>query len=67
MTIKTEKKPKSPYQRYGKTPYRYSTAYYAWRAAIGDHITKGKSRTEADRLGDIHWAQVRRGQFAEAT
>ena len=45
----TEKKAKSPYQRYGKTPYRYSADYYAWRAAAirGD-------KNEAERIGRVH-------------
>lgn len=27
-------KARSPYARYGKTPYRYSDAYAAWRRAL---------------------------------
>ena len=34
---------RSPYQRYGKTPYRYSPAYYAWRR---QHVSK---QAEAER------------------
>ena len=33
----------SPYQRYGKRPYRYSPQYYAWRRK---HVSKA---AEAER------------------
>lgn len=30
----TEKKARSPYQRYQKAPYVYSSEYRAWRSAV---------------------------------
>ena len=29
----------SPYQKYGKKPYRYSEKYYAWRRSVGAAVT----------------------------
>jgi len=29
--METQRKAKSPYKRYAKSPYRYSDAYYNWR------------------------------------
>lgn len=51
----SEKKSKSPYQRYRKAPYLYSTAYYAWREAL---LRGDKAATE--RLGRAHWEYVNR-------
>jgi len=51
--LQTDRKAKSPYQRYQKTPIKYSPEYQAWRAAAKKHIAGG-SRSEMDRLGIIH-------------
>lgn len=45
-------KGKSPYQKYGKSPFRYSQAYQLWR----DAAVKGRSNV--GRLGDDHLAYV---------
>ena len=60
-------KAKSPYQRYHKTPYRYSPEYLAWRAAALRHI-KGAPEAEMVRLGWIHSAKFdpRRSDVARA-
>ena len=29
-----KRKAASPYQKYGKSPFRYSTLYYQWRDAV---------------------------------
>lgn len=47
--MSTERKSKSPYQRYAKTPYRYSDLYYRWRAAV----LRGDEK-EARNLGRQH-------------
>lgn len=44
-----KRKANSPYQKYGKVPFRYSELYYAWRRAIKD----GKT-SEARRLSEQH-------------
>lgn len=49
IKAKTEKKAKSPYQRYGKTPYRYSDLLQDWTRAI-----KEGKRDLANVLGDRH-------------
>lgn len=42
-------KRQSPYQKYGKTPHRYSETYNRWKvAAIKGH------KAEADRLATEH-------------
>lgn len=43
------RKIRSPYQRHGKKPYRYSELYHRWRAAA----IEGRSG-DAARLGDQH-------------
>jgi hypothetical protein len=45
-------KAKSPYQRYAKTPHRYSEVYYRWRTAIRE----GK-HAEARRAPEEHAAK----------
>lgn len=42
MTMK-QRKPKSPYARHGKAPYKYSEAYQHWKSA-----TSEESRQAAD-------------------
>ena len=49
-------KGKSPYQRYNKVPYQYSSEYRTWRAAI----TSGRDK-EAERLSRIHSAKFMKG------
>ena len=34
MVPRTEKKGKSPYAKHNKAPFKYSTEYYNWRAAL---------------------------------
>lgn len=50
--MSSERKAKSPYQRYGKTPCRYSEIYYRWKAAV----LKGDDK-EAARLSREHSAR----------
>jgi hypothetical protein len=52
----TTRKSKSPYQRYGKSPIRYSAEYYAWRTAAKKHVNGG-SRADMDAAGRIHSAK----------
>lgn len=33
-TAKVSRSGKSPYQKYGKTPCKYSSSYYEWRASV---------------------------------
>lgn len=33
-SAKASRSGKSPYQKYEKTPYRYSPGYYVWRASV---------------------------------
>jgi hypothetical protein len=40
MTETAKRKAKSPYQRYGKIPFRYSDQYRRWRAAVIAHVDK---------------------------
>lgn len=48
-----ERKARSPYQRKGKVPYRYSDLYYQWRAAIAD-----SKKGDAAEIGRRHWRSV---------
>lgn len=47
----TERKARSPYKKYGKTPYRYSDTYRAWLAAVKKH---GASSPEARHHAEEH-------------
>jgi hypothetical protein len=46
------KKAKSPYQKYGKSPFVYSETYRQWKAA-----TKAGRKDEADRHARQHRAR----------
>ena len=46
---RSEKSGKSPYQRYGKVPFRYSDIYQRWREAV----MRGRDR-EAAALAAEH-------------
>lgn len=45
---------RSPYQRYGKTPYRYSPAYYAWRreTLCANGLRESEAQMQAERDAD---------------
>lgn len=45
------RQPKSPYQRYGKSPYLYSPAYQLWREAT---LSGGASSEKALALACKH-------------
>ncbi len=49
------RKPKSPYQRYQKTPYRYSAEHQSWRAAALRNDESAMRRT-----GRAHTAMIER-------
>lgn len=43
-----EKTARSPYHKYGKSPYRYSERYHAWRKAVLAHGALSEEALEAD-------------------
>ena len=55
MTNLTERKAKSPYQRYGKTPFRYSAEIYACIKACRE----GR-RADYERTSDAFWNRIHR-------
>lgn len=42
------RKPKSPYQRHGKRPHRYSEAYRHWRAQVVENRPSAEAAAEHD-------------------
>ena len=46
-------------QQYGKTPYRYSPAYYAWRR---QHVSKQAEAERRDRPTRSNSARAQRGK-----
>ena len=58
---KGERKARSPYHIYGKTPYRYSDIYSRWRAAISAGRTD-----EAANLSRQHRSRFMSDDYALA-
>lgn len=55
MALRLNRKPRSPYAKYEKKPFRYSDTYRAWRAAC---IKSGTNDTDEIRqLADRHAQQ----------
>jgi hypothetical protein len=53
--MRTQRKAASPYQKYGKTPHRYSAAYYAWRRETlkANGLRESQAAAEAERASAI--------------
>ena len=50
--MQLKKKAKSPYQKYGKTPHRYSETFNQWQAAV-----KRQDQRAVNQLGREHTAK----------
>jgi hypothetical protein len=55
-----KKKANSPYQKYGKTEYRYSQAYGAWKRAIMVGNTRAADEASRDHARQFGYARGRR-------
>lgn len=53
MSTNSERKARSPYQRYSKKPRRYSELYQRWKSAVMDgnrHLAQQLSASHAERF-----------------
>ncbi len=53
--MEAKKKAKSPYQKYGKTPHRYSELFNQWQAAVrrsDEHAARRYGREHTARFGN---------------
>jgi hypothetical protein len=54
------RKAQSPYQKYGKQEWRYSTAYNAWKRAIMAGNTRAADEASRDHAAQFGYRRARR-------
>lgn len=55
MASDAKRAARSPYQRYGKSPHRYSPSLEAWRRCVQDH--RPEDAAEHDRAWKRQWVR----------